>query len=41
MNAIKKFVENNKALALLLGSLAAAGSIAIFVLTTRKTRKIY
>ena len=35
MDAIKKFVENNKVLTMVIGSLAAAGTIAVYVFTAK------
>lgn len=35
MDAIKKFVENNKTFTVIVGSLAAFGSIAVYIFTTK------
>jgi hypothetical protein len=39
MEAIKKFVENNKTLSIVIGALAAAGSIAVYVITSKSRSK--
>jgi hypothetical protein len=37
MDAFKKFLENNKTLSVAIGALAAAGSIAVYIISSKGT----